>query len=62
MVVRVRLWSNTNPERGEAPIGQNPVWAGGGDHHTRLQIVSLESFAAPLFLWCCVCTWKNVGT
>jgi len=30
MVVRVRLWSNTNPERGEAPIGQNLVWAGGG--------------------------------
>ena len=29
MVVRVRLWSNTNPERGEAPIGQNLVWAGG---------------------------------
>mgnify|MGYP006165656407 CR=1 FL=1 len=29
MVVRVRLWSNTNPERGEAPIGQIPVWADG---------------------------------
>jgi hypothetical protein len=29
MVVRVRLWSNTNLERGEAPIGQIPVWAGG---------------------------------
>jgi hypothetical protein len=29
MVVRVRLWSNTNQERGEAPIGQIPVWAGG---------------------------------
>jgi hypothetical protein len=27
MVVRVRLWSNTNLERGEAPIGQIPVWA-----------------------------------
>jgi hypothetical protein len=26
MVVRVRLWSNTNLERGEAPIGQIPVW------------------------------------
>jgi hypothetical protein len=29
MVVRVRLWSNTNLERGEAPIGQIPVWADG---------------------------------
>ena len=29
MVVRVRLWSNTNLERGEAPIGLIPVWAGG---------------------------------
>jgi hypothetical protein len=27
--VRVRLWSNTNLERGEAPIGQIPVWADG---------------------------------
>jgi hypothetical protein len=29
MVVRVRLWSNTNLVRGEAPIGQIPVWADG---------------------------------
>jgi hypothetical protein len=28
--VRVRLWSNTNQERGEAPIGQIPVWVDGG--------------------------------
>jgi hypothetical protein len=26
MVVRVRLWPNINPERGEAPIGQIPIW------------------------------------
>jgi hypothetical protein len=37
MVVRVRLWSNTNPDRGEAPIGQNPVWAGGAAGDSRGQ-------------------------
>jgi hypothetical protein len=34
-LVLVRLWSNTNPERGEAPIGQIPIWAEGGEVRVR---------------------------
>ena len=31
------MWSNTNPERGEAPIGFYPVPAGGVDYCAQLQ-------------------------